>query len=191
MRLIAVLLAVSLAFAFPARARMGDSLEQTIFRYGAPAGGTGQPGALTSTKIFYKDGLKIVCGYVDRKVEMYTVSRTAPAFVPDEVEALLRTNSQHKNWTPSGNYGPGTYHRADGAIAKETGNRLEITTPKWLAALAKDKAAADQAAATKAAKEAAAKNSTDAGESPASNTDAASPAEAPATTDPTPTTTTP
>jgi hypothetical protein len=152
MRLVAVLLAVSLAFAFPARARMGDSVQETTIRYGGPAGSTGQPGALTSTQTFFASGLKIVCGYVNKKVEMITYSRSDRAFIPSEVEAILRTNARKQGWTPSQGFTDGTYHTVGGRIATVTDYKIEIKSAKWVDALAKDKAAADKTAADKAAK---------------------------------------
>jgi hypothetical protein len=150
-RFLAIFFTVMLVLGLHARARLGDSMEQTIRRYGQPAGGTSQPGASASTTTFYASGLKIVCGYVANKVEMISYSRDDRDFVPQEIEALLRTNGRKIGWKPSDGFGPGTYTRADGVTATVTGEEVEIRTPVWTAALARDKAAADKAASAKAA----------------------------------------
>jgi hypothetical protein len=142
--------ALTLALGLPARARLGDPVAQTIFRYGDPVSSTGKPGALTSTRTFEASGLTITCGYVNGVVEMESYTRADRAFIPPEIEAFLRTDGRHQNWTPGANFGYGTYTRADGATADVTQTRILISTKKWVAAKAKD-AAAIQAATNKKA----------------------------------------
>lgn len=185
MRLVAVFLAVSLIAIFPARAHLGDSPEQAAFRYGDPVNGVNHPGAQTSIQVFNKDGLTIVCGFVNKKVEMYSISRNDRAFLPPEIEAILRTNGRHINWVPGAGFGPGTYKRADGVTATVTKTEVDIQSPKWTAAVAKDQAAA-KAKAAKAAQAAAAANTPDPNYTPIFNTNAASYVEPQAETKATP-----
>jgi hypothetical protein len=147
----ALLCALILALGLHARARLGDPVAQTIFRYGGPVASTGKPGALTSTRTFEASGLTITCGYVNGVVEMESYTRADRAFIPPEIEAFLRTDGRHQNWTPSANFGYGTYTRADGATADVTETRILISTKKWVAAVAQDAAAAQAAAGKKAA----------------------------------------
>ena len=140
-------LAVILALSLNARARLGDSPLQTIARYGQPVASTGQPGALTSTRTFQVSGLTVTCGYVKNKVEMITYARDDRAFNPQEVEALLRTNGRKIGWKPGAGFGPGTYSRADGVTATVTDAKVEIKSPTWLEALAKDLGAVEKAVA--------------------------------------------
>jgi hypothetical protein len=147
-RTVATLLAACLLTTAPASARMGDTLAQTVARYGQPGAATGQPGQLTSTRTFAVDGLQVTCGYVAGQVEMETISRTDRDFLPAEVEAFIRTNSQGRSWTPAGPYTDGTFQRADGISATVAGNKIAFQSPKWLDALAKD-ADADKAALAK------------------------------------------
>lgn len=150
----AVLLFSALLALTPAFARMGDSTAQSLYRYGQPSSSTGgEPGQLTSTKTFQVSGLTLVCGYLKGLVAMEAYTVADRDFLPAEVEALLRTDSQKRNWSPPGPYaGTMTYTRADGATAKLTGNKLEIYTPAWSTALAQDaataKANADEAASS-------------------------------------------
>jgi hypothetical protein len=153
MRLSILLLALGLA-ELPASARMGDSLAQTLFRYGQPVAGSGKTGELTSTRTFDISGLEITCGYVGGKVVMETVANRNRGFLPAEIEALLRTESQKRNWTlPDGGneYTDGVYHRVDGTIAKVTGNKMEVISPAWTEALARDAAMEKEKAARIAA----------------------------------------
>jgi hypothetical protein len=140
--------ALLVAFASAAAARMGDTVAQTVYRYGQPAAITGQPGELTSTRTFNVSGLQLICGYVGGKVVMETYERNNPDFLPPEVEAILRTESRKKNWSPGGPFVPGTYHRVDGITATVIANKVVIISPTWTDALAKD-AATEQ---TKAAR---------------------------------------
>jgi hypothetical protein len=153
MRLLPIALALSLA-ALPAAARMGDSLAQTLYRYGQPAATTGGPGLLTSTHTFTASGLQITCGYLDGKVAMETITNPNRDFLPAEVEAILRTEGQKKNWTlPDGGtaYTDGNYTRVDGITATVAGNQVTIESPAWTQALAKDAATQKQRAAEIAA----------------------------------------
>jgi hypothetical protein len=139
-KIAALFLAITLAAGLPAAARMGDTVAQTVYRYGQPAAFTGQPGELTSTRTFNVSGLQLICGYVDGKVVMETYERDNPDFLPPEVEALLRTESRKKNWSPGGPFVPGTYHRVDGITATVIPNKVVIISPTWIDALAKDAA---------------------------------------------------
>ena len=159
----ALFLSASFACGLSAQARLGDGILETLTRYGQPVATAAQPGALTATRTFQVSGLTVTCGYVKGIVEMESYTRTDRAFMPPEVEALLRTNGRHRNWTPSDSFGPGIYHRTDGATATVTDTQITIATPKWAAALAQDKANADKAAAAKAAKAAATQTNTPAG----------------------------
>ena len=133
----------------PLVAHMGDTIGQAEQRYGRPVAKTGHTGNLTSTETFNASGMQITCGYVDKHVEAIVFTRGDRAFVAPEVEALLRTNAQHKNWTPDNS---GTaYTRADGAKAELKGTTLAMATPKWLDAMAKDEKAKKAAAGTNAA----------------------------------------
>ena len=148
-----LLFALALA-AGPARALMGDSLAQTLARYGAPVASTGHYGLLTSTRTFTASGLRIICGYLDGKVAMETIVNPDRDFLPAEVEALLRTEGQRKNWTlPDGGstFTDGLYTRADGVTATVTGNQMKVETPAWTQALAKDAATQKEWAAQLAA----------------------------------------
>ena len=183
MKSVVLFLVVGLACGLSARARMGDSPAQAVFRYGQPVAATGRPGSLTSTQTFEKSGLTIVCGYVKGIVEMEGYTRVDRAFLPPEIEALLRTNGRHQNWTPPGaGFGLGTYRRADGATATVTQTSLVITSPKWLAALAKDKVAAGHAAT--------ASNGANPPGTPGANPNSAAHIDAPAATNAAPSTTT-
>lgn len=153
MRLLPIALALSLA-ALPAAARMGDSLAQTLYRYGQPVATTGGPGLLTSTRTFSASGLQITCGYLNGKVAMETIINPNRDFLPAEVEALLRTEGQKKNWTlPNGGlaYTDGLYTRVDGTTATVAGNEMKVETPAWTQALAKDAATEKERAAQLAA----------------------------------------
>lgn len=149
MRLL-LLLAV---FILPLHARIGDSPEQVAARYGQPVDSDpAGPGKLTSRLAYSISGLIIVCGYLEGKVVMETITNPGRDFLPAEVEALLRTESPHLEWKPYGPYaGNMSYKRADGATATLTGNKLEIVTPAWTAALAKDEAASTSSARTNSA----------------------------------------
>jgi hypothetical protein len=139
MRLPSLLLALLLT-ALPASARLGDTLAQTLYRYGQPIAATGKPGELTSTDTFAISGLQVTCGYVGGKVVMETLTNPDRDFLPAEVEAILRTEGQKKNWTPGGPFGPGTYTRVDGITATVTGNQVAVVAPAWTEALAQDAA---------------------------------------------------
>jgi hypothetical protein len=136
----ALFFAISLACGPCVQARMGDSVAETVFRYGQPVASTGQPGALTSTRTFQVSGLTLVCGYIDGVVEMETYTRSDRAFLPTEIEAVLRTEGHHEKWTPGGTYGTGTYHRADNTVATVTDTGITVASPKWTAAVVKDQA---------------------------------------------------
>jgi hypothetical protein len=131
-------LAITLALSLPAAARMGDTVAQTLYRYGQPATTTGQTGELTSTRTFDVSGLQLTCGYVNGKVVMETYERDDRDFLPPEVEAILRTDGRKKNWSPGGPFVPGTYHRVDGITATVTETKVQIVSPAWTDALAKD-----------------------------------------------------
>lgn len=133
---------------------MGDSLAQTLFRYGQPAAVTGRYGLLTSTRTFQISGLQITCGYLKGKVVMETIVNPNRDFLPAEVEALLRTEGQKKNWTlPNGGlaYTDGLYTRVDGVTATVDGNRMKVESPAWTQAVAKDAATEKEWAAQLAA----------------------------------------
>ncbi len=153
MRPLLTALALSLV-ALPASARMGDSLAQTLFRYGQPVAVASQPGLLTSTRTFNASGLQIICGYLNGKVAMETIINPNRDFLPAELEALLRTEGQKKNWTlPNGGlaYTDGLYTRVDGTTATVTGNQMKVETPAWTQALAKDAATEKERSAQLAA----------------------------------------
>jgi hypothetical protein len=124
----------------PVSARMGDTLEQALFRYGQPASTQATPGALTSTRTFYTDGLQIVCGFVNNRVEAISFSRSDRAFTSPEVQALVETNSQRKKWNPDAS--GSNYTQADGTKAVVKDNSVTLASAKWLDALAKDEKAA-------------------------------------------------
>jgi hypothetical protein len=143
MRLPFLLLLAVLLTASPAEARMGDSLAQTLFRYGQPVAATGKYGLLTSTRTFQISGLQITCGYLNGAVVMETIVNPTRDFLPAEVEALLRSESQKKNWTlPDGGltYTDGRYTRVDGVTATVAGNQMQVESPSWTKALTKDTA---------------------------------------------------
>jgi len=144
------LLLVLLLTARPASARLGDSVAQTLYRYGQPIAATGRTGELASTRTFAISGLQVICGYVGGKVVMETLTNPDRDFLPAEVEAILRTEGQKKNWSPGGPFGPGTYTRVDGIIATVTGNQVAVVAPAWNQALAQD-AATEKANAAKIA----------------------------------------
>jgi hypothetical protein len=150
-------LALGLIGASPVFARMGDSVAQTVARYGQPVSSTSPSGELTSTRTFTISGLQVTCGYVGGKVEMETYARDDRNFIGPEVEALLRTNGTKRlGWTtPAEGYVNGNYKRVDGVTATLDGNKLAIQSPKWTDALAKD-----QAAGNKPASETSATNAT-------------------------------
>ena len=183
MKRLAFILVAGWALLAPAAARLGDSPEQTVARYGQPIASTGQSGELTSTKTFEVSGLEVTCGYVNGKVEMETYVRSTRDFFPSEVEALLRTNgSKVSKWTtPADGYVNGDYKRADGITAKLTGGTLALQSPKWADALAKDQAA-EKAAAEKAAQAAATTNTANPSNVAGSATNAASSVDTPAST---------
>jgi hypothetical protein len=179
----ALLCVLTLALGLHARARLGDGVAETTFRYGDPVTSTGKPGALTSTRTFEASGLTITCGYVNGVVEMESYTRADRAFIPPEIEAFLRTDGRHQNWTPGTNFGYGTYTRADGATADVTETRILISTKKWVAAVAKDAAAA-QAASSKKAASAPLTNGADSSVTPGASTNAAPSATTNAATKP-------
>jgi hypothetical protein len=112
--LISALIAVcSLALYDPAGARIGETLDQVLKRYGRCLKTlTAQNGMVY--KVFSKSGLKILVHFYDKKVDEISYGKDTDIF-DDELKALMQDNAQGQ-WVGSG-WPAYRWHNASGISA--------------------------------------------------------------------------
>jgi hypothetical protein len=132
-----LLILAAMALALPAHARLGETEDQCIARYGAPtspAVDNNDNGVPTHEMFFQKDGYAITVNFLNGKAG--TVQFWKKDISHDDINALLEANAQGGTWAvdDSPDYSGDAWHRNDGAEARAILNDITFISPEMQAA---------------------------------------------------------
>jgi hypothetical protein len=126
--------------ALPVHARLGESEQETIARYGplVAAYNPGQQNASYRTLAFNKNGYLILAIFIDSRCELVIFRKDDQGeFSRDDLDLILEANSNGQKWTPTPLASTDVFwDRPDGAMARydTAGHALAICSDTYMRA---------------------------------------------------------